>query len=241
MELDPVFLLTYLGDAALWVVIALNMYWKGWGKRSLTLFTFLILDIYLNDILKETFRIPRPSTGPTGLGPYGFPSGHAETVTLATTYIALTNPRYAPIIALIPLVSYTRVALGVHTVLDVAGGFLVGLGMAVLAKLVEARLDGGLMGDRRSSLLFMALALLTLAFYPYRTLLLGGFLLGVSLALALGIRVDVNIRLKWIALLNMIILILLAAYGFFQMDVVKLLLALGAGLVSFWLPKILAR
>jgi len=233
--------LTYLGDAALWILIAINMYWCGKGRKSLVLFFFIIMDIYLNDLLKELFKIPRPSTGPTGMGPYGFPSGHTETVTLATVYLTLENPRLALLLALIPLVGYTRVALGVHTVLDVVGGAFVGLFIGMLAHYVQARLHGKRLLRWETGLAFSLLGVLTFMYYPHRTILLGGFLFGIAISMFIGAEEEVELYWACIVVLNVIIATLLFLYAYIEQPIIKGLLSTLAGVAVFIGPKLLAR
>lgn len=77
---------------------------------------------------------------------YGFPSGHATTTTVVWGGLALvlnvrTRRRRALVAGVvIALVSFSRVALGVHYAVDVAAGVAVGLGyLAVVVGLTDGR------------------------------------------------------------------------------------------------------
>ncbi len=102
--------------------------------------------------LKEVFGLPRPKQpllepavlpqlvqplyeATATAGGYGFPSGHAVNTTvvyvgLATVLsVGTARRRYALAGALVALVSFTRVALGVHYLVDVVVGVLVGFAL----------------------------------------------------------------------------------------------------------------
>ena len=86
-------------------------------------------------LLKEAFDRARPPVADPGLDPVGvvpasasFPSGHAATAFAAAVAIALVYPRLGrPLVALAVVVALSRVYLGVHYVLDVAAGTLLGI------------------------------------------------------------------------------------------------------------------
>ena len=86
-------------------------------------------------LLKEAFDRARPPVADTGLDPVGvvpasssFPSGHAATAFAAAVAVALVYPRLGrPLLALAVVVALSRVYLGVHYVLDVAAGTLLGI------------------------------------------------------------------------------------------------------------------
>jgi undecaprenyl-diphosphatase len=86
--------------------------------------------------LKELFDRARPPIADPTLDPIGvipasasFPSGHAATAFAAAVAVGLVHPRLRrPLLALAALVALSRVYLGVHYVLDVLAGTLLGVG-----------------------------------------------------------------------------------------------------------------
>ena len=102
-----------------------------------------------NSLLKNLFARPRPSVVPhlTGVLSESFPSGHAMLsaivyLTMGALLGQLVSRRWlqaylmAVAVALTLLIGVTRVYLGVHYPTDVLGGWLAGLGWALLSALV---------------------------------------------------------------------------------------------------------
>jgi undecaprenyl-diphosphatase len=95
-------------------------------------------------LLKELFDRARPPVADASLDPVGvvpasasFPSGHAATAFAAAVAVALVYPRLGrPLLALAVVVALSRVYLGMHYVLDVAAGTLLGVAIGVASALV---------------------------------------------------------------------------------------------------------
>lgn len=98
-------------------------------------------------LLKTLIYIPRPCIictsslmcNPLCLEDSSFPSGHTGTIFVVFTSLYLGTGKRKEILPLftIPvLVSYSRVALGVHTFLDILAGALIGLLLTVLVSLM---------------------------------------------------------------------------------------------------------
>ncbi|MCU4742709.1 phosphatase PAP2 family protein [Halobacteria archaeon AArc-m2/3/4] len=157
--------LTQLGDVWFLSVLVAVVYWTRTDRRDdvavvagVTLAGFAFMAA-----LKHVFALPRPDQPllpaeelPTLIQPlyeatataagYGFPSGHALMTTVV--YLSLVDllaigsrrSRLAGAISIITLVSVSRIALGVHYLVDIVAG--VGLGLvflAVTAALVSSR------------------------------------------------------------------------------------------------------
>ena len=92
-------------------------------------------------ILKQTFDRARPPLVDPALDPIGvvptsasFPSGHAATAFAAAVAIGLVHPRLRrPLLGLAAVVALSRVYLGVHYVLDVLAGTVLGIAVGVAA------------------------------------------------------------------------------------------------------------
>jgi undecaprenyl-diphosphatase len=92
-------------------------------------------------LLKDAFDRSRPPVADSGLDPVGvvpasssFPSGHAATAFAAAVAIALVYPRLGrPLLVLAAVIAISRIYLGVHYVLDVAAGMLLGIAVGIAA------------------------------------------------------------------------------------------------------------
>jgi membrane-associated phospholipid phosphatase len=75
-----------------------------------------------------------------------FPSGHAATSFAAATVLSFAWPRWAPAFYLLALaIGFSRVYVGVHYPLDIVGGALLGIGVAIALRWLGAsrRRSGG--------------------------------------------------------------------------------------------------
>ncbi len=132
--------ITYLGHEMVFLVIAMILAWcvnKRYGYRFLAIF---MIGSFLQQALKAAFMIPRPwiidpsfqavaSAIPAASG-YSFPSGHTLTAVITLFGLAGCLKKkwaYAAAAALSLIVAFSRMYLGVHTLLDVGVGFLLGL------------------------------------------------------------------------------------------------------------------
>lgn len=123
------------GMALLWLLG--SAFWKSWALTIL--FSIIALSLLVMAI-KFTIRRRRPE-GEWGqwyraTDPHSFPSGHAaRTLMIATIAIGL-GPVWLAILLCIwaPLVALARVAMGVHYLLDIVAGGILGIicGLIVL-------------------------------------------------------------------------------------------------------------
>ena len=136
-------LITDLNSESFYIVALALLYWcldRQVGYRLAVLF---LTSAWANGGLKAFFHTPRPpetlvhhlvvQTDPA------FPSGHAQGTTVFWGHLALTYRRRWLIwtaVAVVVLVSLSRLYLGVHWLQDLGGGILIGLGILALAALV---------------------------------------------------------------------------------------------------------
>ncbi|KGM95398.1 phosphatase PAP2 family protein [Clostridium botulinum] len=136
-------IVTMFGEEIFLVGSITLIYWcinKKVGYRLA--FTYLT-SMILNGAIKEIFKIPRPFNKDgikslrtkTATG-YSFPSGHTQgSSSFFTTLMLNINKIYFYIIGfiLIILIAISRLYLGVHTLMDVSGGLILGVAWAVIA------------------------------------------------------------------------------------------------------------
>lgn len=151
----PLALWTQLGDVWFLALLLIGLYWAAVpGREPIARVGGVSLaGLALLDAVKRLLALPRPA-GPVlpveALPPvvqpvyeltafaagYGFPSGHAVATTIV--YLSLADNlsvgtrrhRYLAAGLLIVTVGFSRIALGVHYLVDVIGG--IGVGLAVL-------------------------------------------------------------------------------------------------------------
>ncbi|WFO75482.1 phosphatase PAP2 family protein [Desulfurococcaceae archaeon MEX13E-LK6-19] len=125
-------LLSSLGEEYFYVVFSLLVLVFIDADLGIILFYTIMLSGATNIILKNAFKMPRPpeSLWRDSAEGYGFPSGHTQVATSFWSMLILTM-RKRCLIVLGTIVTFSialsRVALRVHYVTDVLGGFAVGL------------------------------------------------------------------------------------------------------------------
>lgn len=139
--LDTLFsLVTELGGETLYMALAIAVYWcvsKGLGYYILT--TGFVGTI-ANQFLKLCFRIPRPwvldpdftivESARAGATGYSFPSGHTQNAFSSFGCLGMWvkgRGWKALCFAVVVLIGFSRMYLGVHTPLDVGVAFVLGL------------------------------------------------------------------------------------------------------------------
>lgn len=142
--------LSCMGDELIYLLITsmLVIIRRDLGIKMLTT---LLITMYLNQTLKYWLNVPRPTDHliatqslplvikllVSGEGP-SFPSGHAQISSTFWTSLALNIPHKITVTAMIVLpilIAYSRVALGVHTSLDVVAALIIGYSIPLITLL----------------------------------------------------------------------------------------------------------
>lgn len=138
--------ITHLGEETLFLVISIIFFWCIDKREGYFILLTGLFGTLINQAAKLAFRIPRPwvideSFQPVGDSKieatgYSFPSGHTQSITTtlgAPMAYKKRKWKTVSLTALILLVAFSRMYLGVHTLLDVSVslviGFLLILGM----------------------------------------------------------------------------------------------------------------
>jgi membrane-associated phospholipid phosphatase len=135
--------ITNLGESVVFIVVV-GIFYIAYDKRfAKNLALNLMVSTYVNSILKDLFKDPRPSINYDidEKTSYGFPSGHNQTAVSAWGYIAYGFREKLWVVLLMSviifLVAISRLILGLHDLQDVIGGFLIGLVLLILFIFLE--------------------------------------------------------------------------------------------------------
>ncbi|GEM_PF-616248 len=135
---------TNTGSALLLFVLAVLVYWLLDKRTGLLLAVALLISSAVNGVLKRFFGMPRPPEAVQKIVAEGngFPSGHAQQSSSLWSVAAFRlRKMWIPLaIVAIPLISLSRVYLGVHFVGDVLGGVAIGIAIGALTLLAAKTL-----------------------------------------------------------------------------------------------------
>ena len=134
--------ITHLGEETVFLVISIVFFWCIDKREGYFILLSGLFGTLINQAAKLAFRIPRPwvideSFQPVGnskleAGGYSFPSGHTQNISTTLGAIVAYKPKKwktAALTAVIALVAFSRMYLGVHTFLDVSVSLVVGLAL----------------------------------------------------------------------------------------------------------------
>ncbi|BAS26067.1 glycerophosphodiester phosphodiesterase family protein [Limnochorda pilosa] len=195
--LDRFFLaFTALGTELFYILLLPALFWLVDRRRTHQVALVFLVSMALNGILKEWLVLPRP--GPAeGVVPIatetspGFPSGHAQGSATLWTSLALAYPSaflVGAAIALIALISLSRLYLGVHYLGDVLGGLAIGLALVAVFFVGYRRGWGGRWPLGLKVVLALLLVPLALFLEPSSgSVRLLGFLLGFLIGDGVGL------------------------------------------------------
>ena len=160
--LDNLFnLITMIGEPHFIIFITTIVFWNISKKKGILLSFIFIISAVSNDLLKLTFQTKRPFqeldgiTGKriqTATG-YSFPSGHTQSSTsfFITSAIMIKKKKFLIFaLSISVLVGFSRLYLGVHWLIDIAGALVFGY---LIANFVFKYLDK-IYDDRRKFIKF---------------------------------------------------------------------------------------
>ena len=174
---NAVALLTELGGEAVFLAVGLVLLWCVNKRSGYFMLTVCYSGIILSQFLKILCRIPRPwvkdpsftiveSAREAATG-YSFPSGHTTNIACTAGSVAwLTRRSWLKLtcIALIVLVAFSRMYLGVHTPLDVTVGMAMSAALVLLIGRLYERIDKN---PRLMPVVFAVISVLTAAYLAY--------------------------------------------------------------------------
>lgn len=135
--------ITELGDDLVYILIGASAFFIYDKKFAKNMMLGLLSSVYLNNVLKDAIKDPRPATNIVDGTPietsYGFPSGHSQSSVTVYGYMAYnvdenhSEGKFEKIIpwiliVIIYLVAISRQIIGTHDVEDIVGGLLIGIG-----------------------------------------------------------------------------------------------------------------
>ena len=147
--LDAIFLvITMLGEETVFLVIALVFVWCVNKREGFYILISGLMGTLINQALKLICKVPRPWVKEPTFKPvgdaieeatgYSFPSGHTQNVTTTFGAIGLSyRKRLSTVIicsAVIVLVGFSRMYLGVHTPADVLTSLGIGIALIFLLR-----------------------------------------------------------------------------------------------------------
>ena len=141
------------GDMPVWIALLAAAWFLGddaWKTRALVTAAGLALVEVVVIGIKVLIRRKRPA-GTDGMiyrktDPFSFPSGHAARAVLLSLLALRMGPAAAfiAIVAWSPVMVVSRIAIGIHYVLDVAAGALVGAVLTVIVIAAAIALGAGI-------------------------------------------------------------------------------------------------
>lgn len=132
--------LAHSGDSLVWAGLCVLGWLLGdtqWKARAVVVFAGLVVTEIVVVVIKMCIRRPRPP-GDAGMiyrkvDPFSFPSGHAARASMLCIISIIMGPAAATLgIALwSPFMIVSRIAIGLHYVLDVLAGILLGILLSI--------------------------------------------------------------------------------------------------------------
>jgi len=139
---------TYLASEEFYLLAVPLVFWVGNRRWGFRLLIAVMISFWLNGVLKDLCHTPRPWMAHGDLiepllkatgGGFSFPSGHSQSAVAMWFFLAWRGGRvwhWAAATLAVALVGLSRMYLGLHWPVDVAGGFALGALLLALCGLV---------------------------------------------------------------------------------------------------------
>ena len=196
--------ITKFGSFDFYIIVIPALFFIVKEKKAYRVLFRLIFSYIVNTLLKNTFKLPRPSEEKLEVlfkesGPgYGFPSGHAQNSMVF--WLSLYTEFGGRILLLIGivatlLISLSRLYLGVHFFMDVVGGLAIGLIVLFLYILILQKPLDRISEGKKSITIPISVGLLIISFFnPFS---MGTLLSSISgLILGTGVSSELNYEMK---------------------------------------------
>jgi len=192
--------ITMLGAEGFYLFMVPAIYWCFSREVGYRVGILFLGSMFLNYWLKDWFQVPRPDPKvvkvlfASSASGYSFPSGHAQGAATFWGYLAVRSENRKLIYwaaALILLVSFSRIYLGVHYPVDVLAAMGLGLALVFGFRLLEKRFIPLLEGVSHYGLLVTAVVLplvFLLLYHEPVAYKLAGAMIGLAAGHLLGSR-----------------------------------------------------
>lgn len=234
------------GDRGFYVIMFPLAYWFWRREDAIRLTILLCISIYVNIALKQLFHQPRPEAmALIDMEGFAFPSGHAQHAVVMWGFLALNGRKYFKLAIVMAItIGISRLYLGVHWPIDLAGGWLIGAILLFSFVLCERRWNKK---TRIYSLwLFLTLFLgLTLLITLFSSVQYSGIVMGTLFGLVSGgiFAQRVGMISSGFSLDNIVLVVIIGVAGicgiYFVMIPIAYLnegsLFLTSGIISIWI------
>jgi membrane-associated phospholipid phosphatase len=177
------------GTHQFYLVILPLFFWLGFSRQARHLTALMSFGIYLGNVFKDLFCLPRPRAPPAirmmraNAHEYGLPSTHSVNAIMFPLFLffdtfhgdeplelsssALYHAALAAALTLVLLVGLSRIYLGMHCVADVAAGYV--LGLAILGAWMRwgaALLDWAVLSGSNVGTVLVGLVVAMIVLHP---------------------------------------------------------------------------